>query len=610
MIIENSQTWQDGVVLVYSTAVLVVLRLAATVRHSPLSPVRRGSRYTRLTFYSLLMLLVGLASTLTIFLLAVFSATRETATDLLPCASPLLAIIGSLALFPQRSPPQWESQALASLMGLPQWLVLLLAILCNAPLVAASVLTDAWATTSITVATSLIAVFGPRTAIVTRTLGNGVMESGRNILARVVQKKDETVVALAFHPGGKVVRELRGASWRELQSDAAFSHDGQIRTGVGSRIAEVEVSPGDADKLPLLAASGGGIPAGMRYVTLTSGETSDCDGYVALSEFLSSPVGDSVLRIECDFDSATLQVLGSVVYSATMAQVEWEFPGAADTYLSLCRRLIEMPPVPSNEDLGIPGSQMEIGSEVANQLQTYGRHLGIAFASTGDLPHPFRNALAILFSVRASLYLSVHSSRVLDLISDAVAGGLLTFCAQENGPTVDELCVFFSGLQDELTAESNDALSVLLTDRNSRSVRWYTRSEHGEVEKLLQNGQYAVIKAAQTPISDEAIAAGTAVAVDLVCESGEAGTRLRKVGGIINEETTFKRQGVDVEVSDDDWNVGRVRYPGRVWPVNWEPEEPLSAVGTLKGVAEVASLQAIASSIAVGTVLFGRLLGG
>eukprot|EP00171_Calliarthron_tuberculosum_P003487 IDg3487t1 len=63
------------------------------------------------------------------------------------------------------------------------------------------------------------------------------------------------------------------------------------------------------------------------------------------------------------------------------------------------------------------------------------------------------------------------------------------------------------------------------------------------------------------------------------------------------------------KLSAEEWNASRMTNTVRMWPYNWDPEEPASMIGTVKGLAEMASLQAITSGIAAGSVLFGKLLG-
>lgn len=56
-------------------------------------------------------------------------------------------------------------------------------------------------------------------------------------------------------------------------------------------------------------------------------------------------------------------------------------------------------------------------------------------------------------------------------------------------------------------------------------------------------------------------------------------------------------------LSETEWNNWRRRQPVQVWPTNWGNEkEAGSAVATVKGFAEVSSLQAVSSGISAGTI--------
>lgn len=162
VIIEANETWQSGLVLIYSAVILIALRLSSTIHHSPLSPLRG---ILRVYYYAAAALAAGLASTLTLVFLSIFDTTRDVARDLMPCASPLLALGGFLVLLPQSRAPQMDAQPIAAVMGISYWVAFLAAVLLNALTIAASTINGAWAATSISLATSLIAIFGPRTLL-------------------------------------------------------------------------------------------------------------------------------------------------------------------------------------------------------------------------------------------------------------------------------------------------------------------------------------------------------------------------------------------------------------------------------------------------------------
>lgn len=107
MLLESYESWETGVVLIYSSAVLILLRLAAVIRHFPLSPLLFHS--SRLHYYAIAIAATGLASTLTVLFLSMFPSTREVGRALMLCASPLLILGGVLALLPQTAAPQMDA---------------------------------------------------------------------------------------------------------------------------------------------------------------------------------------------------------------------------------------------------------------------------------------------------------------------------------------------------------------------------------------------------------------------------------------------------------------------------------------------------------------------
>lgn len=97
-------------------------------------------------------------------------------------------------------------------MGLPPLLTLSVAAACNAASVAASVLNGASASTSITLATTLLAVFGSRTSVVARSVGRGVVEPGGPLLMQVARRRDSgpntDVITQSVTSDGTMVREF------------------------------------------------------------------------------------------------------------------------------------------------------------------------------------------------------------------------------------------------------------------------------------------------------------------------------------------------------------------------------------------------------------------
>ena len=104
---------------------------------------------------------------------------------------------------------------------------------------------------------------------------------------------------------------------------------------------------------------------------------------------------------------------------------------------------------------------------------------------------------------------------------------------------------------------------------------------------------------------------GVSLATRLLVLTADGG-RLARVGGalpLLPHVRIVDGALHDEDVSADGWARSRGEATDRQWPVGWEAAEPLSRVGTVKGLAEVPALQAFASSVAVGSVLLGRLLG-
>lgn len=595
VLIESDETWQSGIVLIYSTAILIALRLASTIRHSPLSPIYKS--VLRLHVYAIAMFLIGTVSSLTILLLSVFESTRETARDLMPCAAPLLGIGGVLVLYPQTQPPQWEGQVLASLMGVPAWLVFITAVLFNGMTVAASVLNGAWAATSISLATTLVAIFGPRTPIVRNTVGNGIVEAGGPLIFKVRQHDDKSVIALSYSRNGKFVREFEATSWLNLQTIEEFRHDGRLRIGAYPRVSKVVVNEEQCDGMNLLNDKN------HRYesvVQLISGVTSDTIGYIPLRDWMQSPFGDDVIAVEISMTDFTLEMLGSVVWSSCMSVAEKDFPGAFEAYGMVFRRLFEPTPRPDFKQLGMKPVGIDLTEQMGVLLEEYDRKILQVERMIQALPQPHKNIMRVVLLSKVSVHYEIHQLLITDYALDAVAGVVSQACKSgidDSCSGVDELCVIFDGIDDGLLED--DEMYAVLTDKRARSVHWIAKDDMDTLGELLSTRGHAIISSSEKAVS-------TTNDVAAITLRKDASGRLELSDSRLPSQ---KCVTLSEELSQAQWNESRLGGQSRIWPINYEREEPAFAVAAVKGMAEVASLQAITSGIAAGSVLFGRLLG-
>ncbi|CAN8074986.1 unnamed protein product [Agarophyton chilense] len=611
VIIESNESWQSGVVLVYSTIILIGLRLSATIRHSPLSPIRNTAR---IYYYATASLVVGLLSTLILLLLSTFPATRDVAGQLMPCASPLLALGGVLTLMPQVVAPQMDAQPIVSIMGVSRFATFFAAAVLNAMTIAASVLNGAWAATSISLATTLIALFGPRTPVVDNTVANGIVEPGGPVFLRVCQLPPDRVITLSFTPDGKNVREFSGKGWLKLQTDDEFSHDGRVRIGAYPRVRVVVVNEEEMNA-PLLDV------ADFDSVQLISGE--DCEkivGYLPLETWMNSPFGDDVEKIRICMNEFYSMVLGAVVCSACEPGAENDFPGASFVYGRMVRRMLSPVSTPDEAALGLPLGTIGLSTSITDQLGAYEKKIERIEHVTATMTQPHCNIMRIVLMVIWSWFHEVHDERVLILTLDAVARLLHGMCRTDDDcyVKVEELCVVFEGMDDifyepGVEVYDKNELHAVVTDKQSRCVHWISRREKQTLEKYIRTKTHAVIcsQSQRNELNRDFNDSQSKAYVEAITVERVGEDILRVLNSAVKGEKIRTWSNAERDLTFEEWNESRQRNPQRVWPANWRNDyvEAASVVASVKGMAEIASLQAINSGIAAGSVLFGRLLG-
>lgn len=617
--IEANETWQSGVVLIYSTVILIALRLSSTVRHSPLSPL--GS-ILRIYYYGAIALAVGLASTILLLFLSIFDATRNVGRDLMPCASPLLALGGFLALLSQSRAPQMDAQPIAALMGISNWVAFLAALLFNALTIAASAINGAWAATSISLATSLIVIFGPRTPVVSYTVGKGIIEPGGPLLFRVAQFPPDKVITLSLTSSATNVREFTGPGWAKLPTGKELSHEGCLRIGARPVVSAVVVNEENLE-LPILSERQ------HDTVQLISGVTGDVVGYFPLSDWMNGPFGEEVFNVRIRMTDFFLEILRRSTWSASSRNSEVHlFPGAYTTYGNILHQLLLPVPPPNHEALGLGIGVIDLSQDMYSQLNDYQNKLIRIDHLTTTLSQPHRNIVRIVLKVICSRLYDVHETGIADLALHVIARVLKTNCRiQHQDANVQELCVIFDGIHEVLfdaedhMDEPHQRLHALVTDLEQGRVHWIFEDDRGSLETYLSKKSHLIL----TDERHNHLIKGKAEenlpphlqVITLSIAQNDTGAKDSGRNAIRLHHTTIPEQEAkawDTDehiITESEWNESRRRNTARVWPVNWDSHVPetASVVATVKGIAEICSLQAITSGIAAGSVLLGRLLG-
>jgi len=616
-----SEGWQDGVVLVYSTAILIGLRLASTVRHSPLSPVAgTGGRVDRAAAYAAAMVAVGLASSGTLLGLSLVPATRDTARDLMPVAAPLLAAGGLWALTPQTGPPDWDKQALWALMGGTPVPFFLAAVAANALTVAASVLNGAWASTSISVATTLIALFGPRTPLADRAVGRGLVEPSprRGFVVKVVGAPGGATLVASFWPRGVALRDVYGDGWRGLHTLTDTPGAAGVRLGIDYRVVCILADADELEGVPMLdaGATAAGTAGGEDAVDVYSAEDTDRHlGTLSQAAFLRHAPGEEVHRTRLFLDDFTLSLLGNVTKSAVTTDVG-SFPGAPAYFRRVfLRLLVGGVSIPTAADLGLPrGADIDVSPSVQGQVRSYQATVAAVEAAAADLDPLARNLVTLLGTLRAAATGYLHAPSTVDLGTDAVAQGLNESYVCRTAGIALPAVFLFDSLGDAFSDATTTDLPAVVLDEDGTT--WVPRSEFDAALPALRArvacwaGESSVLDGA-APSAPPPALGGVTLATRLLVLTSDGG-RLARVGGalpVLPQVRIVDDALHEEDVSADGWARSRGEATDRQWPVGWEAAEPLSRVGTVKGLAEVAALQAFASSVAVGSVLLGRLLG-
>lgn len=363
-------------------------------------------------------------------------------------------------------------------------------------------------------------------------------------------------------------------------------------------------------------------------VQLISGTTGNVVGYLPLADWLNNPFGDEVASVRIRMTEFFQEILRRSIWSASRAdsEVEW-FPGAYLTFGSIVHQLLLPVPPPNHAALGLTIGVIDLGQDMYSQLNDYQNKLIRIDRITTGLPQPHCNIIRILLKVICSHLYAVHETSIVDLALHIIARVLNTHCrGQHDDINVQELCVVFDGIHEVLfdaedhMGEPHRRLHALVTDIEQERVHWIFENEKASLESYLSKKSHAIIadehnsnvmkdRSAETNLLPhlEAITLST----EQTGAEGIRGNTLRLHRTIIPEQDA-KTWGNDEHViTESEWNESRRRNMVRVWPVNWDSDmsETASVVATVKGIAEIASLQAITSGIAAGSVLFGRLLG-
>lgn len=615
VIVKASQGWQDGVVLVYSTALLIALRLATTVRHSPLSPASPGGRVDRLAVYAAAAGVVGWASCGAILALSIHPSTRTTARDLMPCAAPLLAAAGLWGLLPQSAPPAWEKQSLWALMGTSPWLIIPVAVAVNSLTVVASVVNGAWASTAISVATTLIALFGPRTPLAARVVGRGLVEpSARGFVAKVLGAPDGGTLVFSWWPGGAMLRDVYGEGWAQLHTLDEPAESVGILLAIRYVAVRVLADPGAVQGMPLMDAPPpvGTVDEDNGVDIFSMDDTALRLGRMRQADFQRCHPGEEIQRIQVLLDTPLLELLGYVTKASVTHDVG-DFPGSPTYFRRVFVRLMAECAVPTQAQLGLKGSDLHVDTEVLTQVREYQATVRRVEVATAELDPLAQSVLVVLGTCRAALTYGLHTRRTVAVVTDAVAQGLAESHAFRAAGIALPVGVLFDGLGDAFggATAAQDMAAVILDDQE---VSWVSTPDLAAPQFAAQAQGAAWVASHPRPPRVPALPGGTAPNALLTLERPATGAvALKRLGGRLPVlPTVHVGAGASLDaaqVSADVWARCRVESPARQWPSAWERGEPLSRVGTVKGLAEVAALQALASAVAVGNVLLGQLLG-
>lgn len=599
--IEANESWESGVVLIYCTIVLIALRLSATIRHSPLSPI---GKTTRLQCYAVASLFLGVSSSLTLLLLSLFQSTREIARNLMPCATPLLALAGVVGLIPQSRAPQWDTQQMAALVGISNWILIPLSLVFNGMTIAASVLNGAWASTSISIATTLIAIFGPRSPVISNALGNGIIEPGGPLIFTVSQQDEHRIIALSLTDEDKIIRELEGQGWGRLQPFHSLSHDGPLITGAYFEVRRVFV---DREELNVSIIS----EDGPDRVEIICADSLEVIGYIQNRTWIETPFGEYVAAVRICLPNSASMALGNFTISATSNETEMDFPGAYEIYGFLVERLLSPILFRDYQSLVIPAKEIELAPQISTQLDSYRIALSKIHEVTSSLPQPHCNIIRIILMTKYSRFYDIHGPALLSLVLDSVAQGVCNTCFFSSSyKSIEEMCVVFGASDKLIRSDPNleeDNVIALVTDKNRRKVHWINRTEADDLPELIRglSSEHGLIL---FDFDDLIEVSERAVVMGL---SSLNGRKLKLENSAIAkvEARSVPKYGEVLQLTEKEWSESRSKYPQRIWPTGWNRAEPVSLIGRVKGMAEIATLQAISSGIAAGSVLFGRLLG-